>query len=202
MPIGSPTTASCAPPCGSASLKTADSKTIIIDLRDYIARLEVCARSGDISERRKYYTWRRSGRPSSERQMSLADAPKLKRGGNALFGKGKYAEAVAKPGHRPVDGRMDRAVLYSNRSAARLKLAGEKPGHSWMRSAHASSRPPTRRDIPTRPALRALGDPVRAAEAMEKVLEIEPAQRARQWPRRAARCARQDEANGQRRRRL
>ena len=56
--------------------------------------------------------------------MSLADAPKLKKEGNAAFGKGKYAEAVEKY-TQAIDLWMephDRAVLYSNRSAARLKV--------------------------------------------------------------------------------
>ena len=56
--------------------------------------------------------------------MALADAAKLKKEGNAAFGKAKYAEAVEKY-TQAIDLWMDthdRAVLYSNRSAARLKV--------------------------------------------------------------------------------
>lgn len=113
--------------------------------------------------------------------MSLADAPKLKKEGNALFGKGKYAEAVAKY-TAAIDLWMDesdRAVLYSNRSAARLKLAGEKP-RALMDAERACQLAPTyaKGHFRRGQALRALGDPVRAAEAMEKVLEIEPSDSA------------------------
>ena len=113
--------------------------------------------------------------------MSLADAPKLKKEGNALFGKGKYAEAVAKY-TAAIDLWMDesdRAVLYSNRSAARLKLAGEKP-RALMDAERACQLAPTyaKGHFRRGQALRALGDPVRAVEAMEKVLEIEPSDSA------------------------
>ena len=60
--------------------------------------------------------------------MNLADAAALKKKGNDLFGRGKYADAV-EAYTAAIDLWMethDRAVLYSNRSAARLKIAGEK----------------------------------------------------------------------------
>ena len=60
--------------------------------------------------------------------MNRADAAALKRSGNALFGKGRYAEAVSEY-TAAIDLWMephDRAVLYANRSAARIKIAGEK----------------------------------------------------------------------------
>ena len=63
--------------------------------------------------------------------MSLADASKLKKEGNAAFGKGKYAEAVEKY-TAAIDLWMephDRAVLYSNRSAARLKVCVSARAH-------------------------------------------------------------------------
>ena len=60
--------------------------------------------------------------------MNLADAAALKKKGNDLFGRGKYSDAV-EAYTAAIDLWMethDRAVLYSNRSAARLKIAGEK----------------------------------------------------------------------------
>ena len=60
--------------------------------------------------------------------MNRTDPVALKKAGNALFGKGKYADAVAEY-TAAIDLWMepaDRAVLYCNRSAARLKLPGEK----------------------------------------------------------------------------
>ena len=57
--------------------------------------------------------------------MSRADVGALKKAGNAAFARGAYAEAVEEY-TAAIDLWMDeheRAVLYTNRAAARLKMA-------------------------------------------------------------------------------
>ena len=109
--------------------------------------------------------------------MALADAPKLKKEGNALFGKGKYSEAVEKY-TQAIDLWMephDRAVLYSNRSAARLKLPGERQ-KALSDATRAVELAPDYAKAHFRrgQALRANGEPEQAAHEMERVLQLEP----------------------------
>lgn len=107
-----------------------------------------------------------------------ADAAALKKEGNTHFGKGRYAEAVESY-TAAIDLWMqpeERAVLYSNRSAARLKVAGEKQkaltdAERAIQLAPQYAKAHFRRGQ----ALRALGDAEAAAGAMERVLELEPA---------------------------
>jgi hypothetical protein len=111
------------------------------------------------------------------RDASLQHTPLTRVLDARRFGKGKHAEAVEKY-TQAIDLWMDekdRAVLYSNRSAARLKLAGEKQkaladADRAVQLAPGYAKAHFRRGQ----ALRALGDPAASAEAMAKVLEIEP----------------------------
>ena len=113
--------------------------------------------------------------------MNLADAAGLKKKGNELFGRGKYAEAV-EAYTQAIDLWMepkDRAVLYSNRSAARLKIAGEKQkalsdAERAVQLAPDYAKAHFRRGQ----ALRALGEAAKAAEAMQEVLRLEPSDQA------------------------
>ena len=109
--------------------------------------------------------------------MNLADAAALKKKGNDLFGRGKYADAV-EAYTAAIDLWMethDRAVLYSNRSAARLKIAGEKQ-KALSDAERAVQLDPKYAKAHFRKgqALRALGDAAKAVEAMEEVLKLEP----------------------------
>jgi len=113
--------------------------------------------------------------------MNRADPVALKKAGNAAFGKGRYAEAVE---HytAAIDLWMepaDRAVLYSNRSAAKLKLPGERQ-KALNDATRACELAPEYAKAHFRrgQALRALGNPVAAIAAMEKVLAIAPADAA------------------------
>ena len=109
--------------------------------------------------------------------MNLADAAALKKKGNDFFGRGKYADAV-EAYTAAIDLWMethDRAVLYSNRSAARLKIAGEKQ-KALSDAERAVQLDPKYAKAHFRKgqALRALGDAAKAVEAMEEVLKLEP----------------------------
>ena len=113
--------------------------------------------------------------------FSRADPVALKKAGNAAFGKGKYAEAVE---HytAAIDLWMepaDRAVLYSNRSAAKLKLPGERQ-KALSDATRACELAPEYAKAHFRrgQALRALGDPEPAVAAMERVLALSPADAA------------------------
>ena len=109
--------------------------------------------------------------------MNLADAAALKKKGNDLFGRGKYADAV-EAYTAAIDLWMethDRAVLYSNRSAARLKIAGEKQkALSDAERAVQLDAKYAKAHFRKGQALRALGDAAKAVEAMEEVLKLEP----------------------------
>lgn len=111
----------------------------------------------------------------------LSDAKALKKEGNAAFSRGAYAAAVTSY-TAAIDLWMepnDRAILYTNRSAARLKLAGEKqkaradaeraiqldPAYAKGHFRHAQ-------------ALRALGDAHAAVGALTRVLELVPGDKA------------------------
>jgi len=109
--------------------------------------------------------------------MNRTDPTALKKAGNKAFGLGRFAEAVE---HytAAIDLWMapeDRAVLYCNRSAARLKLPGEKP-KAISDANRACELAPTYAKAHFRrgQALRAMGDPAAAAEAMRRVLELAP----------------------------
>ena len=126
--------------------------------------------------------------------MNLADAAALKKKGNDFFGRGKYADAV-EAYTAAIDLWMethDRAVLYSNRSAARLKIAGEKQ-KALSDAERAVQLDPKYAKAHFRKgqALRALGDAAKAVEAMEEVLKLEPSDGAATVASvRAPRCAR------------
>jgi tetratricopeptide (TPR) repeat protein len=112
--------------------------------------------------------------------MNRTDPVALKKAGNTAFGKGRYTDALELY-TAAIDLWMepaDRAVLYSNRSAARMKLPG---GPAERQKALADAKracelDPTyakahyRRGL----ALRAIGEPKAAIEAMERVLELAP----------------------------
>ena len=109
--------------------------------------------------------------------FNRADPVALKKAGNASFGKGEYAEAVE---HytAAIDLWMepaDRAVLYSNRCAAKLKLPGERQ-KALNDAKRACELAPdyAKGHFRRGQALRALGDPDGAVAAMEHVLRLAP----------------------------
>ena len=113
--------------------------------------------------------------------MNRADPVALKMAANALFGKGKYADAVAEY-TAAIDLWMEpseRAVLYCNRSAARLKLAGEKQ-KALSDAKRACELAPVYAKAHFRrgQALRALGEAAAAVDAMEEVLRLEAGDQA------------------------
>ena len=109
--------------------------------------------------------------------MNRADPSALKKAGNQAFGAKRFAEAVE---HytAAIDLWMepvDRAILYSNRSAARLKLPGEKQ-KALKDAERACELAPEYAKAHFRrgQALRVLGDPEGAIDAMRHVLTLAP----------------------------
>lgn len=108
---------------------------------------------------------------------SRSDPQALKKEGNAAYSRGAWANAVASY-TAAIDLWMepaDRAVLYTNRSAARLKMAGEKQ-KALADAERATQLQPSYAKAHFRlaQALRALGKPADAAAALGKVLELSP----------------------------
>ena len=113
------------------------------------------------------------------------DPVALKKEGNAAFARGAFAAAVASY-TAAIDlwmGEHDRAVLYANRSAARLKIAGEKQ-KALADAERACALAPeyAKAHFRRSQALRALARPDDAAAALERVLELSPEDAAARRP--------------------
>ncbi len=108
---------------------------------------------------------------------SRSDPVALKKEGNAAFSRGAYAAAVSSY-TAAIDLWMeprDRAILYANRSAARLKIAGEKQ-KALSDAERAGQLAPdyAKGHFRRAQALRALGRPDDALGALQRVLELSP----------------------------